>query len=292
MSERKSWKTKTIKSFDGTSIRAALYCGHQLSNKVLVFINGRSEWIEKYNELARDLNLDPDIDVITWDHRGQGASEGLKGHIDSYSQYMKDGQAVLESFLKEGTQYSILAHSMGGLIALLGTLNNIYSPDRLILSAPLLKLPNRPLKRWIYIPISKILTQLSLGAVSPGIGGDHPCFHGNTLTQSVEGFNKVLNTPYPIPSPTFAWISATDSAIQEVFDPELIKKQACPIDLYWGSEESVVDPKGFSEWIQKARSCGYDKLDLHMIPGARHELLNEIDPIKSVFRAKLQDVFS
>ena len=119
----KDWKFKTIRSFDETPIRYATYSRGTDPSKALIFLNGRTEWIEKYQGLPLKLNLPEDVVFITMDHRGQGASGGLRADVDSYESFVKDIGTVLNRACRD-LPYSIIAHSMGGLIGLYGCLTH------------------------------------------------------------------------------------------------------------------------------------------------------------------------
>ena len=62
-----------------------------------------------------------------WDHRGQGESDGEAFHIDSYSTFVSDTYEIAKTCIPKGFSYGIIAHSMGGLIALLATLRRKLS---------------------------------------------------------------------------------------------------------------------------------------------------------------------
>ncbi|WP_159455049.1 alpha/beta fold hydrolase [Pseudobacteriovorax antillogorgiicola] len=276
MGREKQWTYSQVKSKDGTAIRYGHWRGKTSSNHTLVFLNGRSEWLEKYEDIAKLIQVKPDCDILSWDHRGQGGSGGLRSHVDSYDEFLSDGRTVLEHALGSDTTYTIMAHSMGGLIALYGTLKKVFRPQQLILSSPLLMLPDQPIKRSIYIPASKVACRLTMARKSPGVGGQHDIYPGNSLTRSFSGFQRVQESPYPIPSPTFGWVNATDEAIRFVHDPKNLQGLLCPVLILGGSAEAVVDHRGFSHWVHEASKASDEPISFFNIPGARHELLNEI----------------
>ncbi|MFW7377973.1 MAG: alpha/beta fold hydrolase [Oligoflexus sp.] len=272
------WQTDYFRSpVDQTKIRYAVYQSKTVEPKrFIVFLNGRTEWIEKYEQIPQWLDLPPGYAFLTWDHRGQGASEGRQAHVDSYNHFAEDTAALIEHVVGD-RPYGIIAHSMGGLISLYTTLLGKISPAFLALSSPLLMLPNTPVKRSISKPLSKVLTRSPLRFQHTGVSSMlRQKFHGNSLTHSFQGFNLVVRSHYHNLSPTFGWVHASFEAIAFVNNPVHLKNLSCPTLIICGSQEKIVDYLGFPQWVMKARQYADVSVDLIKIPAARHEILNEI----------------
>ena len=270
------WQYGTIDSKSGGVLRTS-----ETPTHTLVFLNGRSEWIEKYDHLWPYLRLKKDTQIITWDHKGQGKSEGQRAHIDSYDEFISDGKQIIDQVA--GESYTIMAHSMGSLITLYGTLKGQFRPDSIILGSPLLMLPDSPLKRNFYIPVAKFASYLNLGRQSPGVGGGEEEYFENPVTRSYDGYRKIGDSSFSSISPTFGWVAATSDALKFVHDSQNIAKLSCPALILGGGQESVVDYKGFSQWVRSASESGSQAVKFVNIPGARHELFNEIpETIESV----------
>jgi alpha-beta hydrolase superfamily lysophospholipase len=130
-----SWHIASLTQPDSIKIRYGLYCEDKNSiDHFVVFINGHGEFIEKYNYLPEDLKLPANYAFLTWDHRGQGASDGEpRLHIEDYETLAKDAQHVINT-LVGNKPYTVVAHSMGGLIALYATMRSYIKPNHLTLS--------------------------------------------------------------------------------------------------------------------------------------------------------------
>src|SRR3989338_4034759 len=113
------WKTDRLKTKDGTTIRYGVYAKNpQAVKRYLVFLNGHGEYIEKYHYLPSDLLKNEEWGFLTWDHRGQGDSEGLpRLHVTTYEELASDA-GELVSKIVDDKPYMVIAHSMGGLISL------------------------------------------------------------------------------------------------------------------------------------------------------------------------------
>lgn len=273
----KYWIVDSVRTFDGKTIRFGVYQkGQQPVRRAVVFANGRSEWLEKYDFLPELLQLPEDCVFVTWDHRGQGASDGIRAGIDHYDTFVRDMQAIFQAAIPN-TPYALLAHSMGGLISLYGTLTGKLHPKTLALSAPLLLMPETIMKRRLASRVAKVMNRGPLRNLNVGHGNfEKSRFAKNPLTHSAENYLKLQNAPYKVPSPTFGWVNATFEATAAIFDEERVRKLSAPVLIMGGSEEIVVDPRGFSLWTQLAHRVAATPARYELIPGARHELFNEI----------------
>ena len=246
----------------------------------LVMSNGRTEWLEKYADLASDLGTSPGTGYLSFDHRGQGNSGGARAWIDSYKTYAEDMAKIIESGT-QGKPYNLICHSMGCLIALTALTQDLIKPRCVVLSSPLIGMPQKPMPASMAFKLSKFLTAVKLGFVHSG-GGRHmrPPFEDNNLTHSIERYDMIRNTPYPVPSPTFSWVKASYEATQEILKPEKLKKLNSPILVLCGTEESVVDIHAIQPWVQLANAHASAPVEFQWIQGGRHELLVESKPLR------------
>jgi lysophospholipase len=276
------WNVDFFTYQNGDRIRYATYQSANAKNeKWIILLGGRTEWIEKYNYVAEELGRDG-WKILTMDHRGQGLSGGRRGHVDDYRQFALDLQNVIAKALPPRAEYAILAHSMGGLIALYAQVHGLVQAKALALSSPLFLLPNAPIPRFLAKPITKVLTRLGLGKVASGGGSfDKGPFAGNSLTSDQARYERMCLNPYPVPTPSFQWVAATFAAIADIFDPDLIKDLICPVLVLGAEEETVVDVKGLTFWEALAKDSSSASVELHMMKGARHELLSEAPAIYS-----------
>lgn len=257
----------------------AMAQGNRASWGVL-FLNGRSEWIEKYSDLPRDFDFGDSAIWATLDHRGQGASEGDRAHTDNYEAFARDAASVAEQAF-QGKPYVILAHSMGGLIALTGVMRGLLHPRAMVLCSPLLGLPNEPLHHTLAKPIARFVSRSFWSKHATGFRSKREAsFHQNHLTHSFSGFLKVLESPFPYVAPSFGWVAATFAACDQAFAPAALAKINCPVKLIVGGQERVVDPTAFGKWAHTAQQHSREVAWCRITDG-RHELLNEIPRIRS-----------
>lgn len=277
----RDWRFKTTRSSGSTPIRFATYSKSDNPRGLLLFLNGRTEWIEKYSFLPQLLNLPTDIMFITLDHRGQGASGGIRADIDSYDYYVDDVKRVLQKIGLDLPLY-IIGHSMGGLITLYACLKGRITPERVLLSAPLLGFNQLAMKAPLFkLALSKI-RQSKLGPIPHKFYQyESYAFDGNPYTHDIERFALIRNSPYRVPPATFKWLYASLDAIDAVFNPKLIPNLKSHVMILMGSDERIVNCDAIPKWIKRAAAQTAYDISTRRIQGAKHELFNESEPYLS-----------
>ncbi len=103
--------------------------------------------------------------VVAPDHRGHGRSSGQRGHVLRFDQYLDDLDAFVAQAREEYPETSdwfILGHSLGGLIAIRYAMRNQARYQGLIVSNPLLGLS-------LKVPVIKALVGRALSRVWPAL---------------------------------------------------------------------------------------------------------------------------
>lgn len=270
------WRFHTLTRPDGCTIRYG-FCqlGSGPIDRYVVFLNGRSDWMEKYEFLPTELDLPPTTAILSLDHRGQGKSEGQRAYIDSYDTYCDDLVAVLAETGVDKMPYDLISHSMGGLIALTAYTKNKIEPEQLILSAPLLRLPAKPIPHAVARPLAKTLKNVKLGTIKFPAGSERQASPATSvLTSWPLALRKIQTSTYPLEFVTPAWINATFEALNWLFTKEALESITAPITLFKAGKERVVDNQGLVDWHHH---CKVNQVPVEVVsfPEAQHEILNE-----------------
>ena len=254
----------------------------------LVFLNGRCEWIEKYQFLLSEIKFPKGTGFLTVDHRGQGGSSGHRSYIDGYHQFSEDIQNVINNLIPN-TPYILMGHSMGGLISLFSTIEGYLNPQKLILCSPLLRFPDRPVPAILAKPLAKLLSRGPLKKIfTGGVYDNYSDFEDNNQTQWKEGYDKVVNRPWHQHAPTVSWVNSTFHACHQIFDEKKIATIKIPVHIFCPSHETVVNGSGSPDWTRKAKSLGV-KVTQDFMQGGLHELVNEKKEIRSIITKYIEN---
>ena len=104
-------ETITIKSKDGTALRLGRWGDGE---RDVLLVHGLAEHAGRYEHVGQALAA-RGWRVTVVELRGHGQSEGRRGHVDAWQDYLDDMAAALDTL---GDQVAVVGHSMGGLVAM------------------------------------------------------------------------------------------------------------------------------------------------------------------------------
>ncbi|HEY5411084.1 MAG TPA: alpha/beta hydrolase, partial [Caulobacteraceae bacterium] len=154
-------EARWIEGAGGVRLRAALFPATGHARGSVVLSPGRTEPIEKYFEVTRDLTGRGFV-VLAHDWRGQGLSQRLlpdrmRGHADGFEGYLDDHRMLLDAYAARLPRPWIsLGHSMGGCLELLVLAMGEKRFDAAFLSAPMLAISTRPWPAWLAMRIVQV----------------------------------------------------------------------------------------------------------------------------------------
>ncbi len=257
------------------------------SSNGLLILGGRTEYIEKYQELFFDLRA-LDFSLYSYDHRGQGLSQRLlnnshKGHVNSFSDYVTDLKNFIESVMAVKHQCIIvLGFSMGGAITTLCVLDYPDLIHGAILCCPMFAINTFPLSQTLVGWFAEKAVLLGMGDnYVPGGKGYNfkPRFAFNLYSSSLPRFtftrNMVQDNPQlALGSPTIRWLFEAAQISQRLLKGA--EKISIPILLLQSGRDKLVRNNMHIEFCKRAVEC-----EIHPIAGARHELLIERDELRN-----------
>ena len=286
----RAWdKTLALVADDGIRLRGALWRppGGAGTRGHVLLLQGRAEFLEKYMIPAAEL-VARGFAVASLDWRGQGFSDRLtanplKGHVGRFADYDRDLAALAahpELASLPGPRL-VLAHSMGGIVALGAAARGVLSPEAMIVTAPMFGIV---MTRWqrllarLLVPLAVALGQAERWPPLPGAAEPYVFsgFEDNLLTGDRPAFDWMVEALRREPMlrlgmPTFGWLKAAGDEIA------WLARQG-PLGLpglcLLGGEEAVVEPEAVRSGAARLG------LDLVEIPGARHELLVAAAPAR------------
>jgi lysophospholipase len=257
-------------------------------------LQGRAEFIEKYFETVRDLRA-RGFAVATFDWRGQGLSDRAlsdrhKGYVRNFSEYATDLEAIMEQVVLPDCPPPIFAlgHSMGGAIAIRACHDGSRWFDRLVLSAPMIALPQGGLTRMAG-PLARIMRLLGRGsgyvpsADAATLGPDD--FIGNVLTSDPVRYARNAAALEQEPAlglgpPTIAWVDSALRLLKRFAQPAYAAHIRQPILMVAAGRDEVVSTPAIETFGMNLLA------GRHLIlAGSRHEILQEQDHYRNQFWA-------
>jgi lysophospholipase len=286
----------TFTAVDGTRLRYGAWRLPEADNRgTVVLLHGRTEFIEKHFETIADL-LRRGLSVFTFDWRGQGLSHAVadkvvQGHVGDYRHYVEDLKLFMDTRVRAQTSgpLFLLAHSLGGNVALRYFHDHPGAVDRAVLCAPLVRLvPGRVPGVAVRMAARLIAaTGLSTRYV-PGHAAywaTRNNFDGNPLTSDPGRYRIAAEWIKREPAlavgpPTIGWLGAMFNSISVLHRPGYAAAIRTPILMIAGGRDGVV-----SAGAARAYGAHLKDGDFLLLPEASHEILHERDEIRDVFWA-------
>lgn len=248
----------------------------------VLILQGRGDFIAKYDDAARRLRA-AGLSSLTWDWRGQGDSDAAgsavpvgAGHVRDFDDYLDDMDAVLEAHPDLPGPRALLAHSMGGLLAMLHLAREAEDAAAAVLLAPMLAFRGAP-------PLP-ILRAVSGAAVALGQGerwaaGERwtpprECtLRDNMATSDPDGFEALqrLRTARRtgiVTGSTWGWARAAGRAMHRVRTADLSAVSARVL-VASIPEDPTVDARAHAELVDRLPAGSLREYE------GRHDLLWE-----------------
>lgn len=280
---------------EGVRLRVALFLPKGRPRGSVVISPGRSETIEKYFEVVRELQSRR-FAVLVHDWRGQGLSDRslpdpLKGHAVGFQPFVADFQAILDHFeARLPKPWVAMAHSMGGCLTLIALAKGQAGRFAgAFLSAPMLGLqtPGRP--KPAVRALSWIMSRYRgdgyiLGQPGAPMGGP---FEGNILTHDRARYDRNLAPLQACPdlalgSGTWSWLEFAFTASAWLKTAPEVSRLSIPVVVLSASQEALVDNGDQQQIVARIPGGRWQSID-----GAFHELFQETDTVRAQVWAEL-----
>ncbi|EEW25725.1 alpha/beta fold hydrolase [Rhodobacter ferrooxidans] len=290
-------RTFWLTTADEVRLRAGLWHGNGPRGTVIL-LPGRTEYIEKYGRIARDLAASG-YATLTFDCRGQGLADRLladpmAGHVQDFAEYQRDLDALLTAADAQGLPEPryLLSHSMGGCIALRGLMRGI-KVQAAAFSAPMWGIS---IAAWMR-PFASVFSTMSVWfnqahRYAPGTGGKtylaEAEFAGNILTKDSETWDYMKRQALTHPEltlggPSMGWLHA---ALMECHALSMMPSPPVAAYCALGTSERVVDTGPVH-----LRMAAWPRGRLDLIPGSEHEVMMEVPVTRSRFIASAVALF-
>lgn len=284
---------------DGWPVRRVDWPAPQRPRGSLLFVPGRGDFLEKYLESLNHWS-ESGWQVTALDWRGQALSgrlgaDSVTGHVADFATWVADLAAFWANWSSQApAPHVLIAHSMGGHLALRAVAEGQVRPAALVLSAPMLGFVRHGLPPVLSRLFARIMCALG-DPRRPAWGsgekpGQPPANRSALLTHDADRYADELWWREHRPGlgmgpPSWGWLSAALASMQRLDRRDTLAKVTVPTFIAATDADRLVDWHAIeraSRWIPGAQLLRFGA-------EARHELLREADPIRTQVIAAIDD---
>ncbi len=251
-----------VRSADGTTLALYRWEPAGASRGDVVLIHGFAEHMGRYEEVGGWFAT-AGYRVTGVELRGHGESAGKRGFVRAWSEYLEDVDAVVAA--TGAREVVVVAHSMGGLVALDWLRLNAGRARAAVLSAPLLEAS-------VKAPAWKIMAAKLLSRALPGLvmANEIPPEHVCRTPEIVQSY---IADPRIFHGVTPRWYTEMLAAQQRVFASA--GGYVTPARFVWGTDDKIVSPTAIERFAGAYGGRGSHRA----WSGLYHELLYEPEKV-------------
>ncbi|MCG8409919.1 MAG: lysophospholipase [Bacteroidales bacterium] len=261
------YKSKVYTSIDGIKLSGYLWQSSENPKAVINLVHGFGEYGERYNQWALQF-AEKSYAVHAIDYRGHGKSDGRRGYVDEYNDFLNDIDTLIQESRKlfPNAKQLIYGHSLGGNIVANYILKRQSNLDAAIISSPWYKLAFKlsPVKMFLLGVMNRLYPKFTQKS--------------NLELESLSSDEKIVDTYINDPL-VHGKISAR--MFSEVYKAGLwvlenTDKISIPILIQHGDSDRITSIQASNEFFNKA--IEKDKnIEYKVWKGMYHELHNEIN---------------
>ncbi|MGB5079028.1 MAG: alpha/beta hydrolase [Sphingorhabdus sp.] len=286
---------------DGWSIRRIDWRGGPATRGSMLFLPGRGDHYEKYLEtLSYYAHAGWNVTAIDW--RGQGGSGRLLpdphiGHIDDFATWISD----LRAFWSDWTQsmpgpHVVLAHSMGGHLAMRALAEGAINPKAVAMSAPMLGIQTAGLPLSLNHAFARMMCALGRGEAAAWKASEKPMstmdMRQHILTHDLERYQDevawwTIRPEVKLGPPSWHWVERAIASIRSLDSPGKLESISVPILLLATTADKLVSTQRIiadSHRLACVETMIFGK-------EAAHELLREADSVRDQCLDRINSFF-
>ncbi len=262
------------------------------SKGILLLLNGRAEFMEKYQEVVFEL-INRGYLVMSLDWRGQGLSarelkDREKGYVRTYDDYLSDLNLFYTRIIEpQELPVTLLAHSMGAHLALRFMGDHPEAVKKAVLVSAMVDIDTAAVPRFAVDTIANLFCKAGFSH-SYLLGGryfsqDRRSFKENRLTHDpnrfrIEALEIGKNPDLGLGNITWAWLKATLDSIRVLNSNGFSSKLKTSLLMLSAEADTIVSNRAQQRMCSSISGC-----TLVMVPGAYHEILHETDGRRELF---------
>lgn len=267
----------------------------------MLFLPGRGDHYEKYLEMLDRYSREGWV-VTSIDWRGQGGSGRLLddahvGHIDDFSTWINDLKAFWAQW-KAATPgpHVVVAHSMGGHLAMRALAEKAIDPVAVALSAPMLGIQTMGLPYFMHHAVARLMRGLGNPERAAWKEGEKPgsplSVRAKILTHDSRRYADELywweaRPEVRLGPPSWHWVERAIESTRQLNATGILEKITTPILLMATTADRLVDTQRI---VRDSKRLPNSELLLFGNEAA-HELLREADPVRDMCLDRISRFF-
>ncbi|MBD3730627.1 MAG: alpha/beta hydrolase [Sphingomonadales bacterium] len=256
----------------------------------ILFLSGRGDFYEKYLESLIEWHC-AGWQVTAFDWRGQGGSgrlgkDPLTGHIDDFSTWVGDLAAFWTQWRGQTPgPHIVIAHSMGGHLALRALVERQIDPAALVIAAPMLGLAGQPLPPAAMQAIARLMMRLGDPARPAwkwsDKPGELPSRRTSLLTHDPQRYAdepwwRAARPQVAMGPGSWRWVERAYASMRELDRPGVLEAVDVPVLLLGSRNDKLVS---FAA-IERAAGRLPNAELVAFGEEAHHEILREEDAVR------------
>ena len=270
-------KTATFTNASGQQIFYRNYPVDQAKG-ILVIAHGLGEHSGRYSNVVDHL-WPQGFSIWALDHRGHGKSEGKRGHVSSFGEYLLDLGQLVEMANQErtnGLKLFVLGHSLGGLIILNFALNSPEYVDGYIASSPAVGM-------IIEVPKAKKVLGNLMSSIWPGLQMSNE-LDPTQISHDPAVVSAYVNDPLVHSKVSARWFTEFMAAMERV--NQQASEIKTPILMQVAGDDKLVNANSSRAFFERLQV--QDKT-LKLYQGLYHEIYNETADQKKMVLVDLEE---
>ena len=252
----------SIRSADGTRLALRAW-PHEGASTTFAVVHGLGEHSGRYQRFAEGMARHG-MATYAVDLRGHGKSDGQRGHVDSWSQWVEDAAAFVAHVEAEAPSEVVpLGHSFGGVVMLSTVIaGKLPRTKRFVLSSPALKLKAE-------VPAWKVRLAGVTAKLAPRLALDNEVDPATVsrLPEVVEAYRTDTLVHSKISSRMYAeWGRAAAENLAHAGEIRI------PFLILAGAADPLVDPAGSEDLHRRSAEVS----ELRLLEGRYHEPFNDL----------------
>ena len=230
----------------------------------VVIAHGLGEHSGRYHNVIGTL-LPRGISIWALDHRGHGQSDGHRGHILAFEEYLNDLSTIVQLAKRElprGMKCFLLGHSLGGLIALNFALRFPKMIDGVIASSPALGIT-------VKVPALKGFFGKVMSSIWPGLSLRNE-IDVSKLSHDEDAVRAYVEDPLVHDRVSTRLFTEVLAAMEEA--NQSASKLAVPTLIQAAGEDYLADTTDSKLFFEKLT---VNDRTFHVYEGLYHEIYNE-----------------